>query len=178
MKSLKTYIQTSEHYDDLIFEYVLLSTEENVLEESLNDMIKKTGLYIHKERGLIDYILKAGKTVGKLVVAAIKKDKKTIKSLMSDVEKSDVIDFLLKLDQATLHLVTGPIHFIDAVTGWFIWADVKSHMQSAEDAVKEFLASINRVKSQLEKLFKGDKKRAIEAKNHLDELEKYFTMAK
>jgi len=171
-----------EKIDRLIVEYTLLSSFDTTiyhldapLEEGvMQNLLHKAGLHAHKTSGLIDYLIKGGRGVGKLILAAMKKDKQGVKDILSSVDKTDVLDFLLKLDQATLHIVTGPIHFIDAVTGWHLWAEIKNKSSVAADAVKEFLAHLKRAKENLLKLFKGNAKLANNAKKNIEELEGYF----
>lgn len=138
------------------------SNEIDVLEEGIGDQIGSllskgkikakdisSGLGIKASkshgRGLIQYLIAAGTNVTKLMIAAYKAHKQgtpeakealkgAIKALK--IEKHELIDFLLRLDQATLHLVTGPLHLIDALTGWHIWADIKHHAEETGHKIK------------------------------------------
>lgn len=96
-------------------------------EGKIEDTLKKAGFKLHKSRGLIKYLTSAGSGVVKLMIAAIRGDKTGVQNIISSVKKEDVVDFLLKLDMATLHIVTGPIHFINAVTGWDLEANIAGH---------------------------------------------------
>ena len=74
-------------------------------------------------------ILKSGKHIGKVIWYAMKaavgneEDKQKLIRIIKEtkISSSQLIDFLLKLDMLTLHAITGPIHMIDAVTGWHLW---------------------------------------------------------
>ena len=66
-------------------------------------------------------------------VAIINKDGEAAKNVLKGLKKEDVLDFLLNLDMATLHIVSGPIHTIDAITGWHLWANVKDKAKGAKN---------------------------------------------
>ena len=95
-------------------------------------IFKKSGLHISKSDGLIQMILKSGKHIGKVIWYAMKaavgneEDKQKLIQIIKEtkISSSQLIDFLLKLDMLTLHAITGPIHMIDAVTGWHLWANL------------------------------------------------------
>lgn len=146
-----------------------------LVESKLHSMLSKAGLHLGKSKGLIQYVLGFGKGIGQLVVAAIRGDKEKIKSLMDSVTKEDVIDFLLKLDQATLHLVTGPIHLIDSITGWHLWAAVKSTAEKAGDVIVKIKQAIDTVKQGITKAFDTAKqKRAL---THIQGIETELAIA-
>jgi len=109
-------------YSDMSLNESELSDE--LLESKFHNIVKKTGLHLSKNKGLIDYFISAGKGIGMMIAAAIQGDSVKIKEIAKTVKKEDLIDVLLKLDQATMHFVTGPIHLIDAITGWHIGAAV------------------------------------------------------
>jgi len=151
---------------DTLFESVLLTEDikvsaihyilfeeaesfEELSESKIKAAMKKAGIHATKKKGLLDYIMKAGKHFYKLFKAALKKDKKTVVELLNkEISKEELLDFLLKLDAATLHLISGPIHFIDAVTGWHIAANIESGAESAYNMVKSAYQSlVNAVKN-------------------------------
>jgi len=95
--------------------------------------LKKGGVHASKEnRGLIEIIGKAGKHIGLTLFHAIKASRGNTESknilknelLKKKVSRANIVDVLLKLDTLTMHLFTGPIHIIDALTGWHIAADI------------------------------------------------------
>ena len=145
---------------------------DGVIEEGMHDLLKKAGLHVKKGDGLIQMIAKAGIQIGKIMIAAYKAvkskseaDKEALKAEIkkSKVSKGQLMDFLLKLDQATLHLITGPIHMIDAITGWHIGADLHDHIEDVSHKIKSAIEDIKKaahkmgdsVKSKLEKYLKG-----------------------
>jgi len=139
---------------------------EEYISEGIEDLLKKFGLHVSKGDGLIRYIAKFTKGAGKLLLAALKGDKAKVKELATSISKEELIDFLLKLDTLTLHMFTGPIHIIDAVTGWHIGPNIehiakkgadllgklkKTYQELKDIAKKVFVHSPNRVKA-IEKL--------------------------
>ena len=62
-----------------------------------------------------------------------------------EIKKQDVIDFLLRLDTLSMHLLTGPIHMIDALTGWHISPQI-------DKVVKDVSHRVNRAITHLEKI--------------------------
>ena len=129
---------------------VLSEGIEQDLTEGVSKFLKGIGLHAHKGKGLIDYITQFTKGIGGLMYAAIRKDTEGMKKILKSVKKQDVLHFLLQLDQASLHIVTGPIHFIDAVTGWHIGADlgalVTKATETAQSLVKSITTAFNKIK--------------------------------
>ena len=99
---------------------------ESTMTEGLKDIGAKLGLHVSKGKGLIDYFKQFTTGIGKLFMLLLKGDKEGALALSKSIKKEDVVHFLLQLDQATLHLVTGPIHILDAVTGWHSSANLKT----------------------------------------------------
>ena len=73
--------------------------------------------------------------------------KEKMKDVVTKVQKEDVIDVLLKLDVLTLHAITGPIHMIDALTGWHIGPMVKAAVLKIDDRAKKALEHLNVLKN-------------------------------
>lgn len=139
------------------------------LTEAVNDWLGKVGMKLHKGTGLIDYLKDFTKGAGKLIMAAIKKDEDEVKAIASEFTKEKVVDFLLKLDMATMHIVTGPIHFIDAVTGWDLMANIKHAAEGATDMLKAFYDAIGKVKDSIKNVLGGDRqKRMLKVADNLE----------
>jgi hypothetical protein len=130
------------------------SNEMELIQESLDKVFKsffhKTGLHVKKGKGLIQHLLNGGEFVYKAVKLAIKQDSDGIKKLFADAEfKKNFVDFILKLDQASLHLITGPLHFIEAVTGIHIGVafdeivqDIKDQLKKAYNVIASYLPDL------------------------------------
>jgi len=139
----------------------LTESQRIVLEEGVNDWLNKVGLKLHKTKGIIDYLADFTKGTGKVLMSAIKGDKEAVKEQLKNVKKEEVLDFLLKLDMATLHIVTGPIHLIDAVTGWDLMANVKAVAKTATDKLKEFYQAMKKVKETITTVLQGTKQKKM-----------------
>lgn len=123
-------------------------------EGKVHDLLKKAGLHVGKNKGLISYMRDIGAGVAKIIFAAIKGDKEAIREVMKTVSKEAVLDFILKLDMATLHIITTPIHTIDAITGWHLWANVKKAAEGAKGIIVKIKDAINTVKLEVGKIIK------------------------
>lgn len=128
--------------------------DDNMLNEGqwtdkLKGALKSVGFKAHKSGpGLIQIISSAGKHIAKLMWYSFKaakgdeEAKKMVKEIAKkEIQKGELVDFLLKLDTLTLHLLTGPLHMIEALTGWHIWSDIKKSTKDlkkrAEDALEQ-----------------------------------------
>jgi hypothetical protein len=147
----------------------MITESEEYLAEGLNDYLGKIGLKVHKAKGLIDYAKDILVGTGKLFLLIIKGDTDAAKELLKTVKKEDVLDFLYKLDLATLHLFTGPIHFIDAVTGWDLTVKTKQAVKTSTDLIKDLVASLIKIKEHVSVALSGKKqKRAVASINALE----------
>lgn len=133
--------------------YSLFEGHENNSEyitEGVDDVLKTFGLGLEKKsQGVIGYVAKFTKGVGKLILAAIKGDRKKMKELLKSISKEEVLDFLLKLDMLTLHYVTGPIHLIDALTGWELWANIENIAKKSEVVINSIKKILNDLKDKI-----------------------------
>jgi hypothetical protein len=163
MQTFKQFIQANQlTTEEKLICMLCLAEESDMLNESvelIESRLAKFGLHAVRSKGLIDYVKSIGTGAGGMLLAAIKGDKDKIKQIASGIEKSDVVDFFLKLDQATLHLVTGPLHMIDAITGWHIGADIHKHVEKAKSVIADVKDSIINVKDKLDVIIKNSKKR-------------------
>jgi hypothetical protein len=151
-------------------EYTDSMNEELLTEAKVNDYLAKFGLTIHKKGpGLIDYITDFVKGTGKIFIAALKGDKEEVKKISSNITKEHVMDFLLKLDAATLHIITGPVHFIDAVTGWDLWANVEKIAKRAQNTVQDVWKALNTFKDSVIKVFDDHHRKSL--LSHIDKIE-------
>jgi len=136
--------------------------ESYLNEANVNDYLKKFGLKFHKEGpGLIDYIKDFVKGTGKIFVAALKGDEKEVKRIAQQVTKEKVLDFLLKLDAVTLHVITGPIHIVDALTGWDLWANVERGVEDAQSLVVDIWKAIRDLKDKLQRALDDRRKKSV-----------------
>jgi len=136
--------------------------EDLLTEMNINDFLSKFGLKFHKEGpGLIDYVTDFIKGTGKIFVAAVKGDKEEVKRIASKVTKEYIMDFLLKLDAATLHVVTGPIHIVDAITGWDLWADLEKVSKRSKNIVQDVWKALIHLKDRILKAFDDNRQKSL-----------------
>lgn len=153
-------------YDGTLYE------AEDLNEASLNKLLNKIGLTLHRSgKGLVDYVKGFAQGSGRILLAALQGDKAKVKEIAQQVKKEDVIDFLLKLDMATMHLVSGPIHVVDAITGWDLWANVKHAASSAKSVYDEIKDALITAKNKIASYISGPKKQQM-----LDPIETLLVM--
>jgi hypothetical protein len=162
----ETELQEAQAYNAVasalfIQEYDVFGLNENELNEGLNDWLSKVGLKLHKGKGIINYVVQFGSLAGKMILAAFKGDKNKVKELASQVTKEDLLDFLYKLDLATMHIVTGPIHFIDAVTGWDLQVALKNAHQGAKDVLSKIWQAILTIKDHVTKIMSPEHQKTV-----------------
>lgn len=124
-----------------------------VILEGVNDKLNKLGLKIHKSKGILDYIKQFVGGIGKVFMYMIKGEHDKAKELLKSVKKEDVLDFLYKLDLGTLHLFTGPLHMIDAWTGWDLGVNLKAHVEKGEGMIHAVKTALDKVKKGVQELF-------------------------
>lgn len=149
--------------DDIekIIEVAIFMEEFNYLDEGIGDLknkiknlLPKIGLRVEKkEEGLIQILAKSGKTLAKFFWYALKSSmgdveaKKKVKELSKkEVKKEEILDFLLKLDMVTLHLLSEPVHMIEALTGWKLEAFIMKY----EKEIKNFTEKVDKALVYLE----------------------------
>jgi len=168
---------TNESYERAILELAVLAeeTENDFLDEAVLDkahhVLAKVGLHASQGKGLIQYALSIGKGMAQLIGAAVRGDTDKIKEVGKSIKKEDVLDFLLKLDQASLHLVTGPIHLIDATLGLHIGANLSAAAMSATTAFKQ---AIEAAKAHVHKAI-GNAKTKAKILNNIGRIEKLIS---
>lgn len=116
--------------------------------------------------GLIQIALKSGKLMAEFVFHALRGAAGNQKSIdrvkemaKKEITKEQFLDFLLKLDTATLHLVTGPLHIIDAWTGWHVWAHIKTKavpsLEKAKKAIHDLADAARTAETDVKKKLKS-----------------------
>jgi hypothetical protein len=149
------YLGTLENVNESEFQNL---TEASILAGIANMFgkveagIDKIGMKLHKGKGVLSYIADFNDAASFLVYAAIKGDKEEVLRLAKTFDKSKFVDFLLKLDMLSMHLLTGPIHMIDALTGWDLIANLKSHAGKAENIIDSIEKAIADLKSKISSL--------------------------
>lgn len=188
-KDLETSIEVSNLVElsmfmDMDIDDVTQLNEDTQIDEALdlNKAMKKVGLHVQKGRGLMQIFASAGKHIVQVMWYAVKayggdEDAKVkLKELLKKkVSKEDILDVILKLDAATMHVITGPIHTIDAITGWHLWANVQKVANVAGDIKKKVKDAIDTLKT-MAKNVEGKIKSRIE--KTVDVVDALFTSAR
>jgi gas vesicle protein len=109
------------------------------------------------EKGLLSYLKDIGIGGTQMLYHAFnvyynkdQKSREKIRELALSVKKEHIIDILLKLDVLTLHMITGPLHIIEAVTGWGIFHRIKNKIEPLEKKAKEAIHSLEMLKTELD----------------------------
>jgi len=161
---LDKYIQLSnkDYIRDLVEMYEIIN-QDDTMDESfdLNKILQTIGFTFTKEKGLIQILRDAGQHMFSLFKALLiawytgkEEDKQAIKDIIDEtkITKEHVVDFLFKLDEATIHLLTGPIYILSAVTGWKIRPkSPHNNVSSIESKIKDALDKLNAVVGELPK---------------------------
>lgn len=140
----------------------------------VKNLLSKMGIEAHQTgKGIIPILVSAGKTMAQFFYHALrapknKESREKVKELAGkEISKEEIIDFLLRLDTLTMHLLTGPIHMIEALTGWHIWAKVGKKSQEVMDRAKQALETL---KSHAQTLAGKAKKKATNLINKLKDM--------
>lgn len=120
---------------------------------------KKSGI-IHPEemeKGLLSYLKDIGLGGSQMIYHAFNafynKDntsKERMKELKDGVKKEHIIDILVKLDVLTLHLISGPIHIMDAVTGWNVMHKLKFKIEPIDKKAKDAIHTLESLRDELD----------------------------
>ncbi len=146
--------------EDSLNESLETLNEEEML-EGIKDWLGKFGLKVHKGDGVIDYIRQFSSGAGKLIIAAIKGDKKKVQEIANSIEKEKVADFIFKLDMLTMHMLTGPIHFIDALTGWDLVANLKHAAKQVPNMLQDIWSSLTKIKDNVKSIVSSGHEKTI-----------------
>jgi hypothetical protein len=161
MQSLKEHIYITERKEAIasLLEFIVFMEEGEslILSEARGESVKaglskvasKLGIAAHGRKNLLKLIASVGKNTGLALVYSIRahsgnseaKDKLTTILKTANI-KSELTDLILRLDVLTLHLLTGPIHIIDALTGWHIGADLQQKAKTPNTHIKTALDTI------------------------------------
>lgn len=180
MQSFNAFITERQYTEALIkLAYVvenedklesLKEHDERLLSEGLLSNLKKVGAEVYNSKSIIGYLSRFSTGAGRLIVAAVKGDKEKVKKIASNMDRATLLDFILKLDMSTMHLITGPLHMIAGITGWDIIHDVEALSTKSKEAVFQVKKAYDKLKSVAAKAFK-DNKEKLQA---IDDLENIF----
>ena len=171
----KTYIQENQQIlteeEKFILEFNILQIslalnnyqiiQEDLMTENLWKKVKNTytdfSSQFGKKKGLAHYVLDFSSNAGKLLLAAVKGDEDRIKEISNRFNREDFFEFLWKLDDATLGLLTTPIGIIEKVTGWDIKGYLKKRLKSTKKHLLDIVQTFDELKKDLSMVFKPSK---------------------
>ena len=169
--TLKDYQQIEEA--ELRITALLYLTESEYLNENLNeglkDWLKDFGLNLQKSPDVMDYAIRFTSGVGMLIMAALKGDKHQIKAISNNYTRDEFMDFLMKLDNLTLGLVTAPLNIITAVTGWDLLDTLEKTSKNTKKVLGNIKAAIQRIKKDATKILDKQKQQVLNT--HLNNIE-------
>ena len=171
----KRYL-TEQETEAKIYTLIYLSTltnniNETDINEGLKNWLKDVGLNLQQNKtdNIIDYAMDFTSNIGMLVLAAIKRDRHQVKAIADMFDQEAFQDFLLKLDQLTLGLITGPLEFISSITGWNIVGAMDAATKNTKRVLGIINTSINNIKKNIPKIMDNTKQAVI--KTHLSNIE-------
>lgn len=138
-KNIKKLESSSEDRFDFIAKYII---ETRLNNEALNT--------IEKDLSFFKRLFSLTGKVGNLIIHAVKKDKEFIEK--ANITQSEIVEFLLQLDSLTLGLISTPIKFIEASTGYKILNKIKFVIKSSEEKVLDFIRDLEKLKLKLSDL--------------------------
>lgn len=145
--------------DLLIMLEVAEFMDDNAINEGIGEWTKKIKSFLPKlgfegeyeGQGLIQQLSRASKGVAQILWYALKawkgdqKYQEKVKELSTSVKREDVVQFLWNLDLLTLHLFTGPIHMLGALTGWELKANITQATRTIKDRAKRAIEHLEAI---------------------------------
>ena len=181
MQSLKEQIYITEQKEAIVslLEFIVFMEdgESLILSEARGETVKagltkvagKLGISAHGRKNLLKLIASVGKNTGLALVYAVRSHmgqegaKEKLENILKTANiKSELTDLMLRLDTLTLHLLTGPLHIIDAITGWHLGADIQDKTKTPNTHVKSALDTILKAASRIKDKPRKTLNRSIE----------------
>ena len=148
MKTFKEHKEEQKLSDDIYDLIEFMECDLETLSEAIDfkSAIKGANLNLKTNKGLIAALIRTGKDISLLfwhslkVLGGNEESRKKVKELSrKKVSKEDFMNFLINLDMITFHAISGPIHIIDAITGW----DLHHRIISTHDKIIEIQVSVS-----------------------------------
>lgn len=131
MTKFYQYLNNNDDIIPLIEVYYFI--ESNVINESVEDWLKKVQVFLNKmgikkgqKRGLIEYLKDSSMVLAKIIWYGFKAStgdeeaELKMREFIYDnkIDKKEIMNFIMKVDAITLGIISSPIRMIDAITGW------------------------------------------------------------
>ena len=173
MKSFKRHKEEQKLSDDIYDLIEFMECDLETLSEAIDfkSAIKGANLNLKTNKGLIASIIRAGKDISLLFWHSLKvlggNEESRKKGKRKKVSKEDFMNFLINLDMITFHAVSGPIHIIDAITGWDLHHKIISTHNKVKEIQKSVANHLDSIRSSANDLTKKMRKKAVSFINRL-----------
>ena len=134
----------------------------------LTVIAKKMGISGESKKTLLGLLSNIGKKAALTLVYAIQASagnesaKEKLKEIVKDRQiYSELSDLVIRLDVLTLHMISGPIHMIDALTGWDIADKIR---EQALGVTNKINTAIDTISSSAQKHLNTDKSKRVQKK--------------
>ena len=182
MKTFKDYhkVDTASQQDiQTVLEYLMILDageddiilSENKLKDikgTLSTLAKKMGISNASKKTLLGLLSTVGKKSALSLVYAIQASagnedaREKLKRIIKDRNiYSELTDLVVRLDVLTLHLISGPIHVIDALAGWDIAEKIR---ERALGVTNKLNSAIDTIASSAQKHLNADRSKRVQKK--------------
>jgi hypothetical protein len=182
MKTFKDYhkVDTASKQDiQTVLEYLMIldaGEDDIILSENkikdikgtLSTLAKKMGISNASKKTLLGLLSTVGKKSALSLVYAIQASagnegaREKLKGIIKDREiYSELTDLVVRLDVLTLHLISGPIHVIDAIAGWDIAEKIR---ERALGVTNKLNSAIDTISSSAQKHLNADRSKRVQKK--------------
>ena len=182
------HVEASKEDIITILEFVMILEEgsELVLSEARADDLKtlvtnvtqKLGFASSGRKNLLSLLTSISKNAALAVIYAIQTQanregaKEKLQNILKTSNvKAELVDLVIRADVLTLHLISGPIHIIDAITGYEIAEKIRNKAQIGAGRIK---IAVDLIQKSARALIDNKKSRRV--KKSLDIIKKAFTI--
>ena len=137
-------------------EIVLSEQKAENLKSLIGSISKKLGFAGSGRKNLISLLSSISKNAALSVVYAIQAQagregaREKLESVLKTSNiKSELIDLVIRADVLTLHMISGPIHIIDAITGFEIADKIREKAEIGSEKIKDAVELIQRSSKKL-----------------------------
>lgn len=170
-----------------ILEFMMIvDSDDMLLSEERGESVKalfakvsnKLGFASNNKKNLIGLLRSIGKTGALSILYAIQAQagnegakEKLTQVLKKSNAKSEIIDFVIRADVLTLHLISTPIHMIDAIAGFDIADKIREKAVGGGERLKDAVELIQTSAKNL-----GNPSTTRKVKKSLNTIKKVFSL--
>jgi len=171
----------------VVLEFIsIIESDDSILTEARGDTIKslfsqisnKIGGSSGDKKNLFGLLRSIGQTGSKSILYAIQAaagregaEEKLKKTLKNSNAKAEIIDFIIRADVLTLHLISTPIHMIDAIAGFDIAEKIREKAVGGGERLKDAVDLIQKSAKNL-----GNPSTARKVKKSLNTINRAFSL--